>query len=245
MISVCIATYNGAPFLEKQLISILNQLSVNDELIISDDGSIDGTLDVINSINDNRIKIIHNEKKQVKSRSSNHIYVSANFENALKRARGDYIFLSDQDDIWCNGKVDKMIQLLSEKENILVISNFSTIDANDNIIEPLFLKKKPFYKIFLLNLLKTPFWGCCMAFKKELLMYALPFPKNLILHDNWIGLLALHYGVVKYINDPLILYRRHQNNVSKNKSENPIWYKIFYRIKLYFQYQKRIYHNNS
>ena len=242
MISVCIATYNGESFIKKQLFSILNQLSENDEIIISDDGSTDKTLEIIHSMDDDRIKVLHHKKKRIDHRSMSHIYTSANFENAIKNAKGDYIFLADQDDVWYPEKVEKMIKSLSKKENILVVSNFSVIDAHNNIIAPVFFNKKPIKKNLFNNLLKAPFFGCCMGFRRELLKYVLPFPKNLILHDNWIGILALYYGNVEYINEPLILYRRHQNNVSqdKGKSKNPLWYKIYYRGTLYFQYRKRI-----
>lgn len=242
MISVCIATYNGELFIKKQLLTILSQLSNEDEIIISDDGSTDNTLAIVNSINDNRIKIFIHGKDKIKSRSANHIYTSANFENALKNVRGDYIFLADQDDLWAEEKIEKMMKSLSNSDNILVVSNFSVIDTEDNVIDRFFFKKKPIKKYFFLNLIKTPFFGCTMGFKRELLKYILPFPKNLILHDNWIGLIALYYGHLEYINEPLILYRRHKNNVSqeKGKSNNPIWYRIYYRIKLFIQYQKRI-----
>ena len=86
MISVCMASYNGAIFIKQQAVSILNQLGLEDELIISDDGSKDNTLEILASLNDSRIKIYHH--------SAPHGVVS-NFENAIKHASGDYIFLSD------------------------------------------------------------------------------------------------------------------------------------------------------
>ena len=95
MISVCIATYNGEKYLREQLDSILPQLAESDEVIVSDDGSTDGTIDLITSLNDPRIKIVSNSGRKG--------YVG-NFENALKHTTGDYIFLSDQDDIWYPNK---------------------------------------------------------------------------------------------------------------------------------------------
>lgn len=91
MISVCMATYNGEEYIKEQLESILCQLGEMDEIIISDDGSTDNTLNIIESYNDSRIKIHINTGK--------HGFVY-NFENALQKAKGEYIFLSDQDDIW-------------------------------------------------------------------------------------------------------------------------------------------------
>ncbi|MCG2791916.1 MAG: glycosyltransferase, partial [Weeksellaceae bacterium] len=105
MISVCLATYNGEKYLEAQIKSILKQLSVDDELIISDDRSTDNTISVINKFDDNRIKIFINKNKNG---------VAHNFENALLKATGDYIFLSDQDDIWADNKVDVLLKELKE-----------------------------------------------------------------------------------------------------------------------------------
>ena len=100
MISVCMACYNGEKFIQEQVDSIICQLGLDDELIISDDGSNDRTLDILFSYEDSRIKILHNR--------ACHGFVG-NFENALSHAKGDYIFLSDQDDIWKKEKVQKVI----------------------------------------------------------------------------------------------------------------------------------------
>ena len=95
MISVCMATYNGAQFIKEQIDSILCQLSTEDELIISDDGSTDETLSIINSYKDNRIKVFQHKAAE----GSAFIKATRNFENAMSHAVGDYIFLSDQDDM--------------------------------------------------------------------------------------------------------------------------------------------------
>ena len=88
MISVCIATYNGEKYLAEQLDSILLQVSEEDELIISDDGSTDGTIDIIMSYHDNRVKVLHH----ISSPGSSFVKATRNFENALLHAHGDYIF---------------------------------------------------------------------------------------------------------------------------------------------------------
>lgn len=112
MISVCMASYNGAIFIKQQAVSILNQLGLEDELIISDDGSKDNTLEILASLNDSRIKIYHH--------SAPHGVVS-NFENAIKHASGDYIFLSDQDDIWLSNKKEKCLSCLQEYDLYLIM----------------------------------------------------------------------------------------------------------------------------
>lgn len=243
MISVCIATYNGEKYIKKQLLSILCQLSKEDEVIISDDGSTDNTIQVIEQLNDSRIKILQHKKNRYKGYSSSHKYSSSNFENAIKEVKGEYIFLSDQDDIWELYKVEKMLEALSEKNIYLAMSNYSLIDTEDVIIRRKIFEKNPISNSNLINLIKTPFHGCCITFKKDILKNVLPFPSNLVLHDNWIGFLAK--GHIKYIEDPLVLYRRHDNNVSaqKGKSKNPLWYKIYYRIVFYIQYITRVIKN--
>ena len=120
-ISVCLATYNGEKYIKEQLDSILPQLSANDEIIISDDNSTDDTINIIRSLNDERIKIYVNKTKGIVK----------NFENALNNASGDIIFLSDQDDVWKNDKVKKILSAFSSDNSLtFVFSNAEIIDEN-------------------------------------------------------------------------------------------------------------------
>ena len=93
MISVCVTTYNGSLFLKEQIDSILCQLNKDDEIIISDDGSIDNTISIIESYNDCRIKIFYHTTIKNQYRFD---LTTRNFENALFQAKGDYIFFADQ-----------------------------------------------------------------------------------------------------------------------------------------------------
>lgn len=204
MISVCMATYNGENYIRSQISSILPQLGENDELIISDDGSTDATLDIISEINDSRIILLKN---------NSHCY-TANFENALIHAKGDYIFLSDQDDIWRDDKVKIAINYL-QKYNFLM-SNARIVDANANVIQE---SRNDVLNVgtgFLKNLIKTYNLGCCMCFDRHVLEAVLPFPKNreLCLHDAWITMIAELCFKTYVCDEPLIDYRRHGTNVS-------------------------------
>lgn len=240
MISVCIATYNGEKYIKKQISSILSQLSDSDEVIVSDDGSLDSTIDIVRSIKDDRIKIYIHEKKVAYCSCKAHRLTTFNFENALRYARGNFIFLADQDDIWENNKVEICLKALESYD--LIMTNYSIIDENDHLIMASYYEAKPISSL-LINVVKMPFHGCCMAFKKQLLSKALPFPKELILHDNWIGFIALlNKYKVGYIDIPVLKYRRHFNNVSalKGKSDNSILFRIIYRVKFCFQLFKRI-----
>lgn len=235
-ISVCIATYNGARYIEEQILSVLNQLDENDEIIVSDDNSTDNTVKLIEQIKDKRIKIYFNEINQ--NNTIKPIYkATKNFENSLIQAEGDIIFLCDQDDIWEPNKVAYSLNILENAKSILLVHNaiifdeikgekentyFTTVKSGDGVFK---------------NIFRNTYLGCCMVFKKELLQYAIPFPKNLHAHDMWLGIIAEIYGSSVFIDKTLIKYRRHSSNVtmSSGRSKNSLFFKIKFRVKFLFQ----------
>lgn len=234
MISVCIATHNGEKYVKKQLESILSQLGFSDEIVISDDGSTDQTIKIIQSFEDNRIKVLTYKQHFDYSKFylSSYYYATANFYNALKYAQGDIIFLADQDDIWVENKVPVFMEALKRAD--FVTSNFSIINEVDELLDESYYNENPYNNLNLVKILKNlPFRGCCSAFKRDVLQAALPFPKKLFLHDCWIGLNAyLNNFKIEFIETPLLLYRRHSNNVSDLNSPNNLLFKISYRLKL-------------
>lgn len=250
MVSVCMATCNGARFIREQIDSILPQLAPDDELVISDDGSTDGTLEIIAEYAaDPRVRVLHHQKnpKYAKIRHSrNFYYATDNFENALRHARGDYIFLSDQDDVWMPEKVSVMSSYLEQFD--CVMSNNQIIDAGGRPLNFFWGKKPPFGTSVLTNLKRTPFLGCCMAFSRKSLDYILPFPRKLICHDLWMGCLCAHKRKMIYIEQPLHKYRYHENSVSPSvtaNSKNPALFKIKYRIVFLFQFCGRVIFNKQ
>ena len=227
--SVCIATYNGEKYIEEQLVSILKQLNDTDEIIISDDDSSDNTLNIITKLQDSRIKIYKNPKKGIIS----------NFENALNCATGNYIFLCDQDDVWLPHKVETIMPYLKEYD--LVVSDCKMVDKDLQVTERSFFKIMHSGPGFWKNFVKNTYLGCCMAFKKEILNYVLPFPSNIAMHDIWIGLSVEIHGKPFFLNEPLVLYRRHNNNASPSggKSKYPLSYRIRYRYYILKELIKR------
>jgi glycosyltransferase involved in cell wall biosynthesis len=224
MISVCLPTYNGERFIKVQLDSILFQLGSNDEVIISDDSSIDQTTEIIKSYNDHRIILYENNKFR------SPIF---NLENALKRANGEYIFLADQDDIWMPDKVMKTLPLLEKYD--LIVSDCKLIDENNEVIKESFFKMVNAHKGFMHNLIKNGYLGCCMAFKSTLLKKVLPFPNNIAMHDIWIGLLSEILAKPLFLCEPLVHYRKHSKNATpftSGTSKNPYFFRIQYRIKM-------------
>jgi len=208
MISVCMATYNGEKYIRPQIDSILYQLSLNDELIISDDGSTDRTMNILKEYNDPRIKIYTHHRERQKFKYG---YTTKNIENALIQANGDIIFLSDQDDVWIDGKVKFFLKKLEKSD--FVLSDCSIVDSCLNILA---LSKFQFENVkmgFWRNIYKNGYMGSSMAFKRFILNYALPFPKN-VPHDMWIGLISTVICKQSLLYESTLLYRRHDLNVS-------------------------------
>lgn len=231
MISVCMATYNGERFLRQQIDSIISQLGEDDELIISDNGSTDGTLEIINSYKDKRIKLFHypksSEKLNTKIKKDKNI--TNNFENGLRNCKGDIICLSDQDDVWTSNKLATQIRCLENYE--LVMSNATTIDEFGNVIKEKLYDVNPIKK----GIFSFRARGCLYIFKRELLEKALPIPRSVFSHDLWLITLAEFRKTVLFIDESLVLHRRGIGNASTDvseKSKNPLWFKLYYRIEL-------------
>ena len=217
MISVCMATYNGEKYLREQIDSILIQLENSDELIISDDGSTDSTISIIESYRDKRIKLYINSKHGINN----------NFENALNHSKGDYICLSDQDDIWKAGKITYIKKALLRFD--LVVHNAEIIDGEGNSKGYDYFTYMHKGTGFWANWWKTRFLGCCMSFNRSLLNNALPFPGGIAGHDYWIGMLGAAKYRVLFDNNVFLLYRRHGDNASPSAeiSHNSFFYKLF------------------
>lgn len=205
-ISVAIATYNGEKFIKEQLDSILFQILKNDEIIISDDGSTDNTRKIIESYGDKRIKVVEGPHNGVKQ----------NFANAINCCSGKYIFLSDQDDIWEDNKVSKVLETFEKEKCMCVIHDAFVFNSNTNdIIMDSFFEFRKSKRGIIKNIWKNSYIGCCMAFDSSIKNIILPIPNDIEMHDQWIGLLCEKNGKSVFIRDKLIRYRRHEGNFSK------------------------------
>lgn len=208
-ISVAMASYNGARYIGEQLDSILEQLGADDELIISDDGSSDGTMDILRKYQekDGRVKVIRGPGKGIKK----------NVEHAVRNAEGRYIFLADQDDIWMEGKVEKVMKAFAETGSGVVIHDakvFRGENKSEIVMESFYAFRRSGPGV-LKNILKNSYIGCCMAFRKELKEMILPIPQAIEMHDQWIGILSdFRYGKSCFLDETLLLYRRHGENNS-------------------------------
>jgi glycosyltransferase involved in cell wall biosynthesis len=198
------------------------------EIVISDNSSTDGTLEIISSFCSDKIRVFQ-KKRDTQFHRKN---IIANTEFVLSKANGDYIFLADQDDVWLPNKVEKMLTALLYDE--MAISDCIVINENGKILHTSFfdLNKSKFH--FPNNIIRNPYLGCAMAFRRSVLDAVLPFPTNIPMHDIWIGNACEYFFSVRVIEKPLMYYRRHANNLSStsDRSKYGLFAKIGFRLNL-------------
>lgn len=200
------ATYNGSAYVGDQLRSILEQLGARDEVVVVDDASTDDTLDVVRSLDDDRIHVI------AQPRNQGHV---AAFESAIEAASGVVIMLSDQDDLWCHGRVTHLLDLLRKRP--VAVGSLQVFGSHDNVIH----HRAASDRTRLLNLLdilaggrRAPYFGSAMAFDARLNSLLLPFPDQTEAHDIWLGIVGNISGGVAHSPMPVTLRREHGTNLT-------------------------------
>jgi len=212
-ISACMAAYNGGPFVEAQLESILTQLRPDDEVVIVDDGSKDDTVGRIEQMGDERIRLLRHRGNEG---------VVQTFEDALRSATGEILFLCDDDDVWAPTKVLRFLEVFKSRPDVkIVASRVRMIDENDRPLPDSRINREgKFIAGFWRNFYMNHYQGSAMAIRASLLGRVLPFPaRRSFLHDVWIGTRNdLIGGKAVFIEEDLLYYRRHINNASRTKS---------------------------
>lgn len=214
--SVCMAAYNGSLFIEEQIRSILPELDDGDEIVIVDDCSTDATAAVIGAISDPRIRLLTN--------GHNMGYVKT-FERALGSSTGDYIFLSDQDDIWLPGRVKQMMEALQDK--MMVVSNCSHFGGGAGRFHEIRLRSSDSNRraanIIGILVGYRLHWGCAMAFRSDLLKLALPFPVRMReSYDQFLAMAGNVAGSIAYLEEDTVLHRLHGSNVTPARIRGPL-----------------------
>lgn len=206
-ISVVMAVHNGRPYLDEQLRSVIAELHPSDELIVVDDASTDGSPEWLASVADARLQLVRQRVNQGVRRT---------FENGLRLATKEFVFLCDHDDVWLPGKRQQFIDtFLANPRALVVVSDAQIIDAAGIVKTASFMASRGGFKRGLLPLLiRNRYLGCAMALRRSLLSAVLPIPRMAPMHDMWIGAIGDVLGDVHYLPTPLLLYRRHSSNVS-------------------------------
>ncbi len=219
-ISVALCTYNGAAYVEAQVESILDQEFAPDELVVSDDGSSDGTLDIVAAtVEAGAGRGVSPEVVVLAGTAPSG--VTANFERAVSRATRPLIALSDQDDIWHPDRLGTLVarfdddgltflhtdaRLVDEDGSPLGATLFETLEISE---EELRLEEEGHaFDALLRRNLAT---GATVVFRRELLAHARPFPPEWV-HDEWLAVVAAATGRVGVVRDTTIDYRQHGRN---------------------------------
>ncbi len=209
MISVCMATYNGERYIRRQLDTILPQLAVDDELVISDDSSADGTPGILAAYaaGDLRIRLFTGSKFR------SPVF---NFEFAISLARGDVIVLADQDDVWLPQKLAVIRDAFAceSRRPYLLVLDAQVVDEAERELYRSVLARLKAGPGFWKNLYDNRYLGCCMAFSRDLLERALPFPRQIPMHDIWLGQLCERVGKTAFIHEVTMQYRKHGSSLT-------------------------------
>jgi Glycosyltransferases involved in cell wall biogenesis len=217
-LSVAVCTYNGEKYIKEQIQSILNQKRMPNEIVISDDNSSDDTLAIADSL----LSSSGVTYKMIRNR--NNVGITKNFEQAIKGCSGDIIFLSDQDDVWCDNKLLVMEKMFSENPDCTTafcngkITNsrleltkadlWGNVDFHPELVG----EGKKYPGFFNLLLKQSVVTGMTMAFRRQNICNFLPLSVNWI-HDGWIALIESQAGRVYPVNECLVLYRQHESNI--------------------------------
>jgi glycosyltransferase involved in cell wall biosynthesis len=219
MLSVAMCTYNGAKYVEEQLLSILKQKQPVDEIVVCDDGSKDDTINVVRNIATNHPEVTWNIQQ-----NSPNLGVTKNFEKALSLCTGDIIFLSDQDDIWLPEKTKRLVNYLETYPEILLVFSDSYLIDSDG-------KSKSQYSLFdavglsqlrevwdagmhfEIENVEQRLLGSTFAMRKEFVRDSIPFSlKEKRNHDGQLAMTAVINGCAGMLCEKLTKYRVHDNN---------------------------------
>ncbi len=217
-IEVVMATYNGAKFITEQIDSIMSQTYQDIILVIHDDGSSDGTHDLLM-----KAKRTYGNKIIIK----NHPPcggATKNFSYLLENTSEQYVMCADQDDLWYERKVENALKAIKFYESIyeestplLIHTDLELIDSNGRMLQQRLWKYQrldpswtdKFSRLLTQNVVT----GCTIILNRSLLNKALPIPQEAVMHDWWFALVACAFGKVVYLSEPDIGYRQHGNNV--------------------------------
>jgi len=204
LISIAMATYNGEKYLEKQLDSIYAQTYNNIEVVVTDDCSTDNTVEILGQYSKK-----HGLQYSVNEKNLGFV---KNFEKAITLCAGEYIALSDQDDIWETNKIHTLYHQI--EDNLLIHSDASLIDESGELTASSYTQNS--HKVLRKDIIEYFFnndaTGCTMMFSRKVLSSVLPMPGNIISHDWWIAINAKQQGKITYVSEALVQYRQHQGN---------------------------------
>jgi len=214
--SIVLCTFNGASFLEPQVASLFAQEHAPDEIVAVDDASVDGSFALLEELSS------HSPVPMCVYRNEATLGAARNFERAIALARGDVIFLCDQDDVWSPGKTRTLIAPFESDERVMLVhSDAALVDAElrplgVSLFQALGLSERERTledrsRAFEVLLKRSIVTGATAAIRRDVIEWAVPFPPEW-LHDEWLAVIASLRGRLIRIDRPLIRYRQHGAN---------------------------------
>ncbi len=250
-ISVALATYNGSCYIKELLNSLKSQTKQPDEVVICDDCSQDNTMEIVNDF------ISTNSLSTVVYKNAQNLGFMANFKEAVSKCTGDIIFLCDQDDIWAEDKIEKMVDFFKIHSDCLALATSFCL-TNENGKEISDTQKGSNYGLISKNIkdgesarvsLKTVLHGniapgCAVAVRKSLAKEFCQKSQSILPHDWELCLAAAAKGGLYFLNEKLVYYRQHQNNTlgfnGKKQSREEIAAEKFGAVKEICKYENNV-----
>lgn len=223
LIDILLPTYNGERFIRELMESILSQTYTNWRLLIRDDGSSDGTPDMVRSYQE---KYPH--KITLVAGSQNHLGACQSYAALLIHSKSDYIAFCDQDDVWFPNKIELTLSRVLELERIhhkpvLVHTDLKVVDENLRILSDSlwrYQRINPNRKNLNHLLIQNNVTGCTTMINRKLRDISVPVPQEAIMYDWWIALVASSFGLIEYRDTPTLLYRQHAGSDTGAKNYN-------------------------
>jgi glycosyltransferase involved in cell wall biosynthesis len=208
LVSVVMSTYNGSLYVAEQIESILKQTHSNLEIILADDASTDNTFEILKSY-------AEKDKRIIARRRQVNVGYNINFSEACTKAKGAYIAISDQDDVWELDKIEKQLKKIKEDLGNILVHCISARFEERSQPHLRSIKKMNFFRgsdiksFYLANYVL----GHAMMFRRSLVEAALPFPPN-VYYDWWLAAYACTMGKIEFVDEILVWHRMHQTNAT-------------------------------
>ena len=221
-ISIIMATYNGEDYIREQLNSIVGYLKPRDELLISDDGSTDDTIQIIEEY--------VNKYPNVKLVYGPHDGTSMNFMSTVPKCNGDIVLFCDQDDIWMSEKIETIRSFFESHPDIQVVMHNATFcDGEGNTIDGTIFTRRNARHGVIRNLFYSTYYGCCMGARREFLLKYCSLLRRGTQYDQYLGSLAEWEHCSEFLDKKLIIHRYHGGNQSKRLR---LWTRLGFKVRL-------------
>lgn len=222
MVEILIALYNSSKYIREQIESIENQTYKNIKIIVRDDDSTDNTLDIIEELKNkyHNIQIVFDNVKCGNPKD--------NFGELIKHASAEYIMFCDHDDVWLDNKVEISVNAISRFDDIPTMGSTDSILVDEKLenIDSNKLETSKKTDQFSRLLVDNCYMGCTMILNKKLYNMINNIPKECLMHDIWVALVASSMGKIVIIPEKCMLYRQHGNNCVGGKNVFGISYAL-------------------